>query len=90
MISAAHLHPKLRVEVRQRLVEQEHLRIAHDRAPHGDPLPLPAGELARITVEQWGKAEDFRGAVHLGGYLALRRVFSFSENAMLSATVMCG
>ena len=47
----AHLHPELGVEVRQRLVEQEHLRVAHDRAPHRHPLALAAGELARVAVE---------------------------------------
>ena len=43
----AHLHAKLRIEVRQRLVEQEHLRIANDRPAHRDALPLAAGKLAR-------------------------------------------
>ena len=47
----AHLHAQLGVEVGQRLVEQEHLRIAHDGAAHGDALALTAGKLARIAVE---------------------------------------
>ena len=38
----AHLDPELRVEVRQRLVHQERLRLAHDRAAHRHPLALPA------------------------------------------------
>jgi hypothetical protein len=29
----AHAHAQLRVEVRERLVEQEHLRVAHDGRP---------------------------------------------------------
>ena len=58
----AHLHAQLGVEVRQRLVEQEHLRIAHDGAAHGDALALAAGELARIAVEQGAEAEDLGGA----------------------------
>ena len=41
----AHLHAQLGVEVGQRLVEQEHLRVAHDRAAHRHALPLAAGEL---------------------------------------------
>src|SRR3712207_7373196 len=32
------------VEVRERLVEQEHLGVAHDGAAHRHALPLPAGE----------------------------------------------
>ena len=49
---AAHLVAELRVEVRQRLVEQEELRVAHDGPADGDALALPAGELARIAVEE--------------------------------------
>src|SRR5882672_9554125 len=41
----AHRDAQLRVEVGQRLVEQEHLRLAHDRAAHRDALALAAGEL---------------------------------------------
>ena len=49
---AAHLHAQLGVEVRERLVEQEHLRVAHDGAAHGDALPLAAGKLARPPTEK--------------------------------------
>ena len=38
----AHLHAQFGVEIRQRLIEQERLRVAHDRPSHGDALPLPA------------------------------------------------
>jgi len=40
-----HLHAKFRIEVRQRFIEQEHLRIADDGPAHGDALALAAGEL---------------------------------------------
>ena len=60
----AHLHAQLGIEVGQRLVEQEHLRIAHDGAAHGDALALAAGKLARIAFEQRLEAEDLGGALH--------------------------
>ena len=41
-----------RIEVGQRLVEQEHRRLAHDGAADGDALALAAGEVARPAVEQ--------------------------------------
>ena len=47
-----HLDAKLGVEVGERLVEEEEHRIAHERAAHGDALPLAAGKLARLAVEQ--------------------------------------
>ena len=37
-----HLDAQLRVEVRQRLVHQERLRLAHDRPAHRDALALAA------------------------------------------------
>ncbi len=53
-----HLHAQLRVEVRERLVHQEGLRLAHDRAAHRDPLALAAGEVRRLAVEVLGEVED--------------------------------
>ena len=40
-----HLDPQQCVKVRQRLVEQEHLRVTHQRPADGNPLPLSAGQL---------------------------------------------
>ncbi|ABA49062.1 phenol hydroxylase, putative [Burkholderia pseudomallei 1710b] len=60
----AHLHAQLRIEVRQRLVEQEHRRLANDRAPHRDALPLAARQLARAPREQRPELEDLRGRLH--------------------------
>ena len=42
----AHLQPQLGVEIRQRLVEQQHLRLDRQRAGDRDALLLAAGELA--------------------------------------------
>ena len=61
----AHLHPQLGVEVGQRLVEQEDLRVAHDRPAHRDALALAARELARIAVEVRGEVERFRSVLDL-------------------------
>src|SRR6266436_4044553 len=46
----AHLHPQLGIEVRQRLVEQEHAGVAHDGTAQSHPLALAAGELARLAL----------------------------------------
>src|SRR5438105_3009870 len=60
----AHLHAQLRVEVRERLVHQEHLREADDGTPHRDPLPLAAGELSRLAVEVLLEPEHLRHLAH--------------------------
>ena len=38
---SSHLHAELRIEVRERLVHQEGLRLAHDGTSHCDTLALP-------------------------------------------------
>ena len=51
LIWVAGLDAQLRVEVRQRLVHQEHLRVADDRAPHRHALALTAGQRLRLAGE---------------------------------------
>src|SRR6478735_11798951 len=57
-----HLYAKLRIEVRQRLVEQEYLRVADDRAAHRHALPLPARQLAWIAIKVRRESEYLGGA----------------------------
>src|SRR5581483_3284684 len=57
---AAHLDTELRVEVRERLVHQERLRIANDRPAHRNPLPLAAREDARLALQELLEAEHAR------------------------------
>ncbi len=59
----AHLHAQLGIEIRQRLVEQEKLGLAHDGTAHRDALALPAGKLARLAIEEGGDAEQPGGVV---------------------------
>ena len=58
----AHRDTQLGIQIRQRLVEQEHLGVAHDRPPHRDALPLAAGQLARETRQIRLEVEDLRRA----------------------------
>ena len=60
----AHLHAELRVEVGQRLVHEEHRRLADDRSAHRDPLPLAAGELAGLALEVGLEAEELGDLEH--------------------------
>ena len=52
----AHVHAELRVEVRERLVHQVGLGLAHDRAAHRDALALAARERARLALEELRRA----------------------------------
>ena len=53
----AELAAQRRVEGRERLVEQEQLRIHGERAPEGDALLLAPGQLARRAVLQPAQLE---------------------------------
>ncbi len=57
--------PQLGVEVRERLVEEEHLRVPDQGATQGHALPFAAGELARIALEVAGDAEHLGRPPHL-------------------------
>jgi hypothetical protein len=59
-----HLGAQLGVKVGQRFVEQEHLRMPHNRAPHRHPLPLPARQLPRLAVQKRGQRQDLGGLGH--------------------------
>ena len=48
----AHGDAQRRVEVGERLVHEEGLRLAHERAAERDALALAAGELVRSALEQ--------------------------------------
>ncbi len=81
----AHGDAQLGIEVGERFVEKEDLRIAHDRPAHGDALALAAGELARIAVEKLGEAENLGSRARRAGRCpAFGEPFSISEKAMLS------
>ena len=81
----AHLVAELGVEVGQRLVHQEDLRVPDDGAADGDTLPLAAGQRLRLTVEVLGDVEDFaRPHARLRSISAFGVFFSFREKAMLS------
>ena len=86
-----HLHAQRRIEVGERLVEQERLGLAHDRAADGDALALAAGELARLAVEIIGQVQGRGRLAHLllDHVLALCPAI-LSAKAMLSRTLMCG
>ena len=69
---SAHLVTELGVEVGQRLVHQQDLRIADDGAADGDALALAAGQGLRLAVEVFRDAENFGGLADLLVDLLLR------------------
>ena len=56
----AHLAAQLGVEVRQRLVEQEGVGVAHDRTPHRHSLTLATREVGGLAVEVLTELEHVR------------------------------
>src|SRR5215217_7095465 len=59
-----HLHPELGVEVGERLVHKEGLRLADYGTPEGHPLPLATRERLRLPVEETLDGEYPCGLLH--------------------------
>ena len=75
---SAHADAKLGVEVRERLVDQERLRLPHDRAAHGDALALAAREVRGLALEELRESEELRDLVDPRAIsdFGIRRTFS--------------
>ncbi len=86
-----HLHAQLGVEVGERLVEEEDLRVADQRAADGDALALAAGELRGLAVEV--RASSCRRLATLADFSAISRFGAPATSRlkpMFCRTVMCG
>ena len=70
----AHLDPQGGVQVRQGLVKQEHLRLAHDGAADGDALALTAGEGFGLAVQFARDVQHLGGGANAAVDLALVRL----------------
>ena len=57
------LHAEFRVQVRQRLVHEEHLRFPHDRPAHRHTLTLATGEVLRLSVQVVAQVQQVGGVV---------------------------
>jgi hypothetical protein len=60
----AHLFAQLCIQIRQRLVEQQEPRTAHQGAGKGDTLLLPAGELRRRPAGKMRHADELQRIHH--------------------------
>ena len=88
----AHLGPQGRVELGERLVQQQHPRLEHQRPGQGDPLLLPAGQLADPALGRGRRAAPGRASASTGrARIALRAGrASAGRTPTLSSTVRCG
>ena len=59
-----HLLAELEVERAERLVEEQHARLVHERAREGDALLLAAGELARLALVEPREADQAQDLDH--------------------------
>ena len=86
---AAHADAELGVEVRQRLVEQEGLRLLDDGAADRDALALAAGELVRAAGEEVADLQDLGGAGDARGDLGSCRAAGSRGRSAGSARPTC-
>ena len=74
---SAHLVTELGVEVGQRLVHQQDLRIADDGAADGDTLALAAGQGLRLPAQVLGDIQNLCSLLDLLVDLVLGNLFQF-------------
>ena len=87
----AHFLAKLRVEIRQGLVEQEDSRPVDKRARQADALLLPAGKLSRIPIAQLVHAHQPQRVRDPLSALGMREVADHQAgNPRFHSTVRCG
>ena len=55
---------QFRVEVRERLIEEKHVHIPHQRPPNCNALALATRERARLSLEERFNLEDLGRPVH--------------------------
>ena len=80
-----------RVEVRQRLVEQERIGLPHDRPAHRDALPLATGQVRRFAVQVLGELEGFSSLLHALADLFLGQPAAQSQReGDVPKTLRCG
>ena len=89
-----HLLAQLGVEIGQRLVEQQDLRLAHQAAREGEPLLLAAGKLRGGPLSRSRSCAPFRARAPTLSLISaveyLRSRATRSGKATFSNTVMCG
>ncbi|MPM41469.1 hypothetical protein SDC9_88124 [bioreactor metagenome] len=74
-------HPQLGVQVRQRLVHQEHLGLADDRPAHRDPLPLTTGQGLGLALQVLLQTELLGRGQHPGLALLVGDVLHLEREA---------
>ena len=62
----ARLDAQLGIQVGERLIEEENLRLAHDGPTDSDTLALTAGKLAGFAVQQVLNAQDIGCVIRRG------------------------
>ncbi len=53
----SHLHAQRRIKVGERLIEQEHARLRHQRTANGYALALTTGKRFRLAIQQMAQLE---------------------------------
>ena len=73
--------PERGIEVRQRLVEEEEARLAHDGPADGDALALPTGQFGGAALEQRVELQQARGLGDTRGDRLLAETFLLQRQA---------
>ena len=67
----SHVNPQLGIQITERLIEQQQLRLDHQSPSKCDSLPLSAGHLLGKTVCKFREAAYLQDVLHLSVHLRL-------------------
>ena len=85
-----HVLAELEVERAERLVEQQHARVVHERARERDALLLAAGELLRLAASRAREVDELEHLRDAAAASAFGTRLRSSPKATLSSIDMCG
>ncbi len=86
----AHLHPQLRVEVRERLVHEERLRVADDRPPIATRCRWPPESVRGFLCSESVSPRMRAASPHAASISSCGRPRILSGKPMFFAAFMCG
>ncbi len=81
---------QLRIEIAERLVEQEHVDVAHQRPADGDALPLAARQFRRLALQQRLDLQNFDARATRVSISSLAMPETRRPKLRFRSTVICG
>jgi hypothetical protein len=85
-----HPHPQAGIQIAERFIQQQHVRVTDQRSSDRDPLLLAARQLGRLPLQQVLDAQQFRDLVHAALRLLTRGTPHLTSECQVAANASVG